>query len=32
LELISFHRRGFAVNVVLTDSDGLPIGWKKHHD
>ena len=25
LELIAFHRRGFAVNVVLTDATGLPI-------
>ena len=26
LELIAFHRRGFAVNVVLTDESGFPIG------
>ena len=25
LELIAFHRRGFAVNVVLTDEHGSPI-------
>ena len=25
LELIAFHRRGFAVNVILTDAAGLPI-------
>ena len=25
LELIAFHRRGFAVNVVLTDATGIPI-------
>ena len=27
LELIAFHRRGFAVNVVLTNGSGFPIGW-----
>ena len=27
LELIAFHRRGFGINVLLTDSDGIPIGW-----
>ena len=25
VELIAFHRRGLAINVVLTDSDGVPI-------
>tara|TARA_B100000676_G_scaffold35289_1_gene33265 strand:- start:6791 stop:7492 length:702 start_codon:yes stop_codon:yes gene_type:complete len=27
LELIAFHRRGFGINVLLTDSTGIPIGW-----
>jgi len=27
LELIAFHRTGFGVNIVLTDSEGTPIGW-----
>ena len=27
LELIAFHRRGFGINVLLTDSTGVPIGW-----
>ena len=27
LELIAFHRRGFGINVILTDSSGVPIGW-----
>tara|TARA_B100000959_G_C14427127_1_gene397012 strand:+ start:81 stop:317 length:237 start_codon:yes stop_codon:yes gene_type:complete len=26
LELIAFHRTGVGVNLVLTDSDGMPIG------
>ena len=28
LELIAFHRTGFGVNLVITDSKGLPIGLK----
>jgi hypothetical protein len=28
LEVISFHRTGFGVNLVLTDSEGNPIGWQ----
>ncbi len=27
LELISFHRTGVGINVVLTDDDGMPHGW-----
>jgi len=27
LELISFHRTGVGINVVLTDDDGIPHGW-----
>ena len=28
LEVISFHRTGFGVNLVLTDSEGRPVGWQ----
>ncbi|MDP7003514.1 MAG: hypothetical protein QGG21_00625 [Candidatus Thalassarchaeaceae archaeon] len=28
LELIAFHRSGFGVNLVLTDSEGDPVGWQ----
>ena len=27
LELISFHRTGVGINVVLVDEEGVPIGW-----
>ena len=27
LELISFHRTGVGINVVLVDKEGVPIGW-----
>jgi len=27
LELISFHRSGVGINVILVDGDGWPIGW-----
>tara|TARA_B100000941_G_C28471268_1_gene536543 strand:- start:612 stop:1376 length:765 start_codon:yes stop_codon:yes gene_type:complete len=27
LELISFHRTGVGINVVLVDNEGVPIGW-----
>ena len=29
LELISFHRTGVGINVVLVDEKGVPIGWDK---
>ena len=29
LELISFHRTGVAINVVLVDEEGVPIGWNE---
>ena len=29
LELISFHRTGVGINVVLVDEKGIPIGWDK---
>ncbi len=28
LEVIAFHRTGFGVNLVLTDSEGRPVGWQ----
>ncbi len=27
LELISFHRSGVGINVILVDGEGWPIGW-----
>ena len=27
LELISFHRTGVGINVVIVDEEGVPIGW-----
>jgi len=27
LELIAFHRSGLGINLIVTDSKGLPIGW-----
>ena len=29
LELISFHRTGVGINVVLVDREGIPIGWNE---
>ena len=32
IELISFHRSGVGINVILVDDDGYPYGWPFNND